>query len=425
MTTPVARAGLEPAAIRDHFPALSRTLDGQPVAYLDGPGGTQVPRECIDARRAYLERSNANQGGAFATSQETDVILHEAHAATADFLGAHDPAEISFGPNMTTLTFALSRALGTEMGPGDEVIVTRLDHDANVAPWLAMAADCGATVRWLDFRPDDCTLDLDGLDAMVGERTRLVAVGLASNAVGTINDVGRIVEVAHAYGALVFVDAVHAAPHVPMDVASLRADFLACSPYKFFGPHLGALYGRRELLERLPAYRVRPAGDQLPGKWEVGTQSHESLAGLLGTYRYLESLGRAYGGASHGDGRRATMEAAMSVIRGHENGLIGPLLEGLESVPGLRLYGITARERLSERVPTVAFTLTGHHPRAVAEHLAARAINVWDGNYYALEVLRGLGLDDSGGMVRVGLVHYNTTNEIERLVHALRELVSG
>lgn len=422
MTTPVAQSGLDVAAVRDHFPSLARTIDGRTVVYLDGPGGTQVPRECTDAMVAYLEHSNANHGGAFATGMETEQLLHEVHAAAADFLGAHEPEEVAFGPNMTTLTYSLSRAIGRELHAGDEIVVTRLDHDANVAPWLAVAEDRGATVRWLDIREEDCTLDLEALESMVSERTRVVAVGLASNAVGTINDVGRVVELAHAYGALVFVDAVHAAAHLPIDVASLRADLLACSPYKFYGPHLGMLYGRRELLERLRAYRVRPAGEALPGKWETGTQNHEGLAGLLGTFEYLGSLGRAYGGARRDEGRRAALRAAMGTIRAHERGLTAPLLDGLASVPGLRVYGITDPAHLADRVPTVAFTLPGVHPRRIAEHLASRAINAWDGNYYAIELLHRLGLDDSGGTLRVGLVHYNTREEIDRLVEALHEL---
>lgn len=425
MTTPIAQSGLNVAAVRDHFPSLARTIDGRPIAYLDGPGGTQVPRACSDAMVAYLERSNANHGGAFATAIETEELLHEAHAAAADFLGAHEPEEIAFGPNMTTLTFSVSRAIARELRAGDEVVVTRLDHDANVAPWLAIAEDRGATVRWLDIRPDDCTLDLDPLETIVGERTRVVAVGLASNAVGTINDVGRIVEIAHAYGALVFVDAVHAAPHLPIDVASMRADLLACSPYKFYGPHLGILYGRRELLERLRAYRVRPAGEALPGKWETGTQNHEALAGLLGTFEYLSSLGRAYGGAHRDDGRRKALQAAMGTIHAYERGLIGPLLDGLAGVPGLRIYGMTDPARFADRVPTVAFTIRGLHPRRIAEHLALRAINAWDGNYYAIELLSRLGLDDAGGTLRVGLVHYNTLGEIDRLVEALHELTGA
>lgn len=422
VTTPVARRGLDPAAVRAHFPALERLHDGHPVAYLDGPGGTQVPRACIDAVAAHLAAGSANTHGAFAASHETDALIADVHAATADFLGAHDPAEIVFGPNMTTLTFAVSRALGRDLRPGDEIVVTRLDHDANVAPWLAVAEDRGATVRWVDVNPDDGTLDLDGLAAVLGPATRIVAVGLASNALGTVNDVGRVTELAHAAGALVYVDAVHGAPHLPISVADLHVDFLACSPYKFFGPHLGALYGRREHLERVAAYRVRPAGDELPGKWETGTQPHELLAGLLGTYAYLASLGRAYGGAAHDADRRTALRAAMVAIRRYERALTTPMLEGLASVPGLHVHGIRDVHRQAERVPTVAFTLDGRHPRAVAEHLALRGISAWDGDYYAVELVRRLGLADAGGMVRIGLVHYNTIGEVERLVDALDEL---
>ncbi len=424
VTTPVARRGLDPAAVRAHFPALERLHDGRPVAYLDGPGGTQVPRATIDAIAAHLAAGDANTHGAFAASEETDALIADAHAAMADFLGAHDPAEIVFGPNMTTLTLAVSRALGRDLRPGDEIVVTRLDHDANVAPWLAVAEDRGATVRWVDVNEEDGTLDLDGLGSLLGPATRLVAVGLASNAIGTINDVGRVTELAHAAGALVYVDAVHAAPHLPINVADLHVDFLACSPYKFFGPHLGALYGRREHLERLAAYRVRPAGDRLPGKWETGTQPHELLAGLLGTFTYLASLGRAYGLAGHDADRRTSLRAAMVAIRQYERGLIGPLLGALAAVPGLRVRGIADPGRVDERVPTVAFTIDDHRPRAVAEHLASRGISVWDGDYYAVELVRRLGLAETGGMVRIGLVHYNTLEEAERLVEALDELVT-
>jgi cysteine desulfurase family protein (TIGR01976 family) len=422
MTTPILREGLDVAAVRDHFASLSRMIDNRPVAFLDGPGGTQLPRESVQAIVRYLETSNANSHGAFAASRETDTTISEAHAAAADFVGAHDPGEIIFGPNMTTLTFAMSRALGRELRMSDEIIVTRLDHDANVAPWLALAEERGAVIRWVDIREADCTLDLLELERVLSPRTRIVAVGMASNAVGTINDVGRIVELAHSAGAIAYVDAVHAAPHMPVDVATMRADYLACSPYKFFAPHLGLLYGRREHLERLSAHRVRPAGDELPGKFETGTQNHEALAGLIGTFEYLAALGRAYGGVPRHADRRIALRAAMSAIRSYERGLIGPLLEGLQTIPGLRIHGITDPARFDERVPTVAFTVDSHAPRAVAEHLAGHAINVWDGDYYAWELIRRLGLADSGGMVRVGLVHYNTIDEIERLVDALLAL---
>ena len=422
MTSIRERQSLDVGAVRDHFPSLGRTIGGVRVAYLDGPGGTQVPRECIEAIAAYLQRSNANHGGAFAASVETDAIVEEVRAAAADFLGAHEPSEIAFGPNMTTITLGVSRALGRDLGPGDEVVVTRLDHDANVAPWLAMAEDRGAVVRWLELAEDRATLDLDSLDAIVSPRTRVVAIGLASNALGTVNDVGRAIEAAHAVGAIAFVDAVHAAPHLPIDVAALRADLLVTSPYKFFGPHLGMLYGRRELLERLTAYRVRPAGEALPGKWETGTQNHEALAGLLGTFGYLESLGAAYGRPEADADRRGRLRAAMAVIHAHERARSRLALERLEAIPGLRLYGIADAGRVDERVPTFSFTLAGHHPRAVAAHLAERAISVWDGDFYAWELVRALGLGDEGGLVRVGLVHYNTAEEVERLAEALAEL---
>jgi cysteine desulfurase family protein (TIGR01976 family) len=422
MTSIRERTGLDVAALRDHFPALGRTIDGRPVAYLDGPGGTQVPRECIDGIVAYLEATSANHGGAFATAIESDAILDEVHAAAADFIGAHDPGEVVFGPNMTTLTFAVSRALGRELVPGDEVVVTRLDHDANVAPWLALAEERGLVVRWLELDETRARLDLDGLDAVLGPRTRIVAVGLASNALGTVTDVGRVIEAAHAVGALAYVDAVHAGPHLPIDVAALRVDLLVCSPYKFFGPHLGMLYGRRDLLERVPAVRVRPAGEDLPGKWQTGTQSHEALAGLLGTFAYLERVGSAYGGAAGAPDRRTRLRAAMTAIHAHERDLSLGTLERLAMLPGLSLHGLADPGDVDERVPTFSFTLAGHPPRAVAEHLAARAINVWDGDFYAWELVRALGLADAGGLVRIGLVHYNTLEEVDRLVDALGEL---
>ncbi|MDQ3689051.1 MAG: cysteine desulfurase-like protein [Chloroflexota bacterium] len=422
MTSIRERRGLDVAAVRDHFPSLGRELDGQPVAYLDGPGGTQVPRECISAMTAYLERSNANHGGAFTASIETDALLDEIHAAGADFLGAHDPAEIAFGPNMTTITFSVSRALGRDLRAGDEIVVSRLDHDANVAPWLAVAGDRGATVRWLELGSDNATVDLDGLDSVLSARTRIVAVGFASNALGTVTDVGRVIEAAHAVGAIAYIDAVHAAPHLPIDVSILRADLLVTSPYKFFAPHLGMLYGRRDLLERLDAYRVRPAGAALPGKLEVGTQNHESLAGLLGTFSYLEALGAAYGEVADRAGRRGRLQAAMSAIHLHERTMSVEVMERLSSVPGLRLYGIDDPSRVAERAPTFAFTLTDHDPRAIAEHLARRAISTWDGDFYAWELIRALGLDEAGGLLRVGLVHYNTLDEVDRLQDALLEL---
>jgi cysteine desulfurase family protein (TIGR01976 family) len=293
-----------------------------------------------------------------------------------------------------------------------------------VAPWLALAEDRGASVRWVELAEDRATLDLDGLEAVLSPRTRVVAVGLASNALGTVTDVGRVIEAAHAVGAIAYVDAVHAAPHLVIDVAALQADLLAVSPYKFFGPHLGMLYGRRELLEQLDAYRVRPAGDVPPGKWETGTQNHEALAGLLGTFGYLERLGAAYGDAHEaGADRRGRLRAAVSAIHARERELSLLALDRLGAIPGLRLYGLADPDRVAERVPTFSFTIAGHHPRAIAEHLASRAISAWDGDFYAWELIRTLGLTEGGGLLRIGLVHYSTESEIDRLAHALAELV--
>ncbi|MEA2621206.1 MAG: hypothetical protein QOH61_116 [Chloroflexota bacterium] len=416
-------------AVRGRFPALARQVRGQPVAYLDGPAGTQVPDECIAGIAEYLRSSNANSHGAFTASEETDALLTDAHAAMADFLGAADPAEIAFGPNMTTLTFAVSRAIGRTLSPGDEIVVTRLDHDANVAPWLAVAEDRGAVIRWVPIVAEDCTLDLEALSGVLGPRTRLIAVGLASNAVGTINPVRQIADMAHAAGAQIWVDAVHAAPHLPIDVAALDVDYLVCSAYKFYGPHLGILWGRRALLEQLPAYKVRPAGDELPHRFETGTQAHELLAGLMGTVEYLEWLGGTAGGAPAGGPpggtRREKLRAAIAASRDWERELVQELIARVGAIPGVRIRGITDPARADERCPTISFTLDGHHPRDVAAFLGKSGISVWDGDYYAWELIRALGLAESGGMVRVGLVHYNTRAEIDRLVRSLETLTSG
>ncbi len=408
--------------VRAQFPALSRMHGDRPYSYLDGPGGTQVPSRAIAAMTDYLSRCNANHEGAFPTSEESDALLAQAHVAAAEFLGAADPGEVAFGQNMTTLTFAVSRAIGRTLHAGEEIVVTRLDHDANVAPWLALEEERGIRVRWVEIRPDDCTLDLDGLAGLLSERTRLVAVGLASNAVGTLNPVAQIVDMAHAAGAWTYVDAVHAAPHVAIDVAALGTDFLVCSPYKFFGPHLGLLYGKRELLDRLAPYKVRPATNEAPGKWETGTLPGEALAGLIGTFGYLDWLGRRFGGAAEGASRRDALAAAMKVIFDTERRLAHSALTALTDVPGLCLRGITDPARLDERVPTFAFTLAGHSPREIAAHLGRQGIAVWDGDYYAYELIRTLGLAESGGMVRVGLAHYNRPQEVDDLVSALHEL---
>jgi len=403
---------------RAQFPALKQEVNGYPAVFFDGPGGTQVPQRVIDAMRDYLVRSNANTHGAFATSRRSDEIIATAHAAVADLLGC-DADEVIFGPNMTTLTFALSRALGRELRAGDEVVVTRLDHDANVAPWVALA-ERGAVIRTVDIHVEDCTLDMADLRRQINERTRLVAVGYASNAVGSINDVAEIIRLAHGVGALAFIDAVHYAPHASIDVRALDCDFLACSPYKFFGPHTGVLYGKREHLARLRPYKVRPALEELPGRWETGTQNHEGLAGVRAAVDYLAELGRHCSPAA--TTRRAALVAAYEAIRRYERGLIQPLIAGLLEIPGLTFYGIRDPARFDRRTPTVAIRLAGHTPRELADFLGTRGIFTWDGNYYALNLTERLGVESSGGMLRIGLVHYNTAEEVERLLGALREL---
>jgi cysteine desulfurase family protein (TIGR01976 family) len=409
---------LNVSLVRQHFPSLKQAQDGRPVVFFDNPGGTQVPQMVIDAMTDYLLHYNANHGGAFATSQRSDAMLHKAHRTVADMLGAASPDEIVFGPNMTSLTFDLSRALGHWLQPGDEIIVTHLDHDANITPWVLLARDTGATVRWVDFDQKDCTLKMADFEAQLSKQTKIVACGYASNAVGTINDVKTIVEMAHAVGALTFIDAVQYAPHGSIDVQALDCDFLACSAYKFFGPHLGVLYGKYGLLDELPAYKVRPADDRPPGKFETGTQNHEGIAGTLAAVEYLAQLAQVRGGAS----RRERILAGIESIQAYERELGARLIAGLGQVKGLRVYGITNPAHLDRRVPTVSFRMEGFTPRQVAERLGEHGIFVWDGNYYALAVTERLGVEDSGGMVRVGLVHYNTSEEVDRLLEELHQL---
>jgi cysteine desulfurase family protein (TIGR01976 family) len=404
--------------VRAQFPALRQEVNGRPAAFLDAPGGTQVPERVINALRDYLISSNANTHGAFATSQRSDVILAGAHAAAADLLGG-DADEVVFGPNMTTLTFALSRAIGRELKPGDELLVTRLDHDANVAPWVALE-ECAAVVRCVDIHPEDCTLDMEDLERQINARTRLVAIGYAANAVGTINNVAEIVRLAHRAGALVFIDAVHYAPHGAIDVRALDCDFLACSSYKIFGPHCGILYGKREHLTRLRPYKVRPAPERIPDRWETGTQNHEGLAGLAAAVDYLAELGRRHEPAAKS--RRAQLLAAYEAIGEYERGLAERLIRGLLAIPGLTFYGIREPKRFAQRTPTVAIRMSGYTPRQLAEFLAERGIFTWDGNYYALNLTERLGVESRGGMLRIGIVHYNTAEEIDRLLGAFREL---
>lgn len=411
----------DPHWARTQFPALTQEHNGQPLVFFDGPGGTQVPHHVIEAMSDYLIRSNANTHGAFVTSARTDVVIEAAHTAMADLLGC-DPDEVAFGPNMTTLTFALSRSIGREWQAGDEIVVTRLDHDANVAPWLALEEQ-GAIIRFVDIDVEDCTLDMANFEQQINEKTRLVAVGYASNAVGTINDVARVVELAHQVGALVFVDAVHYAPHGPIDVRALDCDFLACSPYKFFAPHMGTLYGKREHLTRLQPYKVRPASNDIPDRWESGTKNHEGLAGVTAAIEYLAELGRRNSTAAPTT-RRDALCAAMTTIQEYERALSEHLVAGLRDIPGLTLYGIADPERFDQRTPTTSIRIEGYTPRELATALGQQGICTWDGHYYALNLTERLGVEERGGMVRIGLVHYNTVEEIDRLIAALHEITS-
>lgn len=412
--------------IRGSFPALQAD-----AVYFDNPGGTQIAASALDRMHSYLVETNANQGGAFPTSRASDAIVDQGRQAAAAFLNAERPEEIAFGPNMTTLTLALSRAIAQDLSPDDEIIVTRLDHDANIAPWMHAAEASGARVRWVDFHVEDCTLDLHSFHEALSDRTRLVAVGAASNAVGTINPVGDIAEAAHEVGALCFVDAVQLAPHRNIDVQALDCDFLTVSGYKFFGPHVGVLYGRYDLLDQLPAYSVRPAPADPPGKWESGTPNFEGIAGLLGALEYLEDLGQREGGpyqerlAERYAGRTLDLKSAMAAIEDQELILARSLLDALKTVPGLHLYGLTEESELHRRVPTVAFRIDGIRPRRVAELLGDLGVHAWDGNFYALAVTERLGVEERGGLVRVGLVHYNTLDEIKQLADALHAILAA
>jgi cysteine desulfurase family protein (TIGR01976 family) len=422
MSTPVFEGAqskpLDVPWARAQFPSLQFEVNGHLAAFLDGPAGTQVPKQVIDAVQNYFLKSNANTCGAFATSRSNDAIIASARTAMADFFNCHAD-EVVFGQNMTTITFALARAIGRVLEPGDEIIVTTLDHDANVAPWRALE-EMGMVIRQVDIRESDCTLDLKDFERKLNANTKLVAVGYASNAVGTINPVGEITKLAHEACALVFIDAVHYAPHGPLDVRALDCDFLVCSPYKFFGPHMGTLYGKREHLLRFRPYKVRPAPDSLPDRWETGTQVQELIAGIRAAVDYLAELGRR-SDASAKD-RRTALLAAYRATRRHEMALLGRLVEGLLAIPGLRFFGISDAKRFEERCSTVSVRLANHTPTEVATFLGERGIFTWDGNYYALNLTERLGVEASGGLLRIGLVHYNTAEEVDRLLAALREI---
>jgi len=450
-TTQTTSHSLDLTHVRSQFPSLTQTVNGHPAVFLDGPGGTQVPRRVIDAISAYLRHDNANTGGAYATSRNTDAMIARARGAMADFLNC-GVDEVIFGPNMTTLTFAISRAIGRELKTGDEILVTRLDHDANVSPWLAIAEDRGITIRWAEIHDEDCTLDMADLASKISSKTKLVAVGYASNAVGTINPVKEIVRLAHAAGATCYVDAVHYGPHGLIDVAALDCDFLACSTYKFFGPHMGVLYGKREHLKRFRPYKVRPNTNAIPNCWEWGTLNHECIAGIEAGVEYIADIGRRILSENRGDvgtaalgwppsearplsssdadagglsNRRRAIAAAYAAIHEHERSIIEKMMSGLKAIPGLKIYGITDPTRLNERCATFAVRIDGHTPLELATKLGDRGFFTWDGNYYALNLTEHLDVEKSGGFLRIGFVHYNTTDEVDRLLAALRDIVAA
>jgi cysteine desulfurase family protein (TIGR01976 family) len=423
MSTPAVQ-GTETKAFdigwaRAQFPSLKLQVNGRTAAFLDGPAGTQVPQKVISAVENYFVNANANTCGAFETSRRNDAMILAARAAMADFFNC-DSNEVVFGQNMTTITFALARAIGRELKPGDEIVVTTLDHDANVAPWRALE-EKDVVVQQVDIREEDCTLDLEDLKRKITTKTRLVAVGYASNMVGTINPVAEITKLAHAAGALMFVDAVHYAPHGLIDVKALDCDFLVCSPYKFFGPHLGTLYGKREHLQRFKPYKVRPATDAVPECWETGTQVQELIAGIAAAVEYIADLGR------HSDAtaknRREALRAAYCATVPYERMMLTKLIEGLQSIPGLKVYGIIDSKRFGERCATLSLRIGEHHPTAIAKFLGDRGLFTWDGNFYAMNLSERLRVEQKGGVLRIGLVHYNTAEEVERLLIALQEFV--
>jgi cysteine desulfurase family protein (TIGR01976 family) len=409
---------MDVASLRAQFPSLAQTVNGCPAVFFDGPGGTQVPQRVVDAISDYLKHSNANTHGAYATSRRTDEVIAEARSAMADLLNCH-PEETVFGPNMTTLTYAVSRAIGRELGPGDEIVLTHLDHDANVSPWRALE-ERGVKVLFADIHEHDCTLDMDDFKRKISDRTRLVAVGYASNAVGTVNPVGEIIRLAHERGALAYIDAVHYAPHGPIDVRGLDCDFLACSTYKFFGPHMGVLYGKRNHLERLRPYKLRANADVVPSRWESGTNNHEGIAGITACVDYLAELGRKVDPAA--SNRRRFLLSAYRAIQQHEQNLLRALMAGLKTIAGMQIYGISDPTQFDRRCPTVAIRIQGKTPLELATRLGERGFFTWDGNYYAINLSERLDVEKDGGFLRIGLVHYNTEVEVESFLAALRQI---
>jgi len=421
MSTPALHEAIsktfDVAWVREQFPSLQLKVNGRQAAFLDGPAGTQVPRQVMDAVQKYFLEANANTYGAFLTSRRTNDTISGARAAMADLFNS-SPEEVVFGQNMTTITLGLARAIGRELKPGDEILLTVLDHDANYSPWKALE-EKGVVIRTVDIRESDCTLDLDDLKNKLSAKTKLVAVGYASNAVGTINPVAEITRLAHAAGAMSFIDAVHYAPHGAIDVKALDCDFLVCSPYKFFGPHMGTLYGKKKHLERFKPYKVRPATDAAPECWETGTQVQELIAGIQGAVEYVAELGRRCDPSAKD--RRAALLAAYRSTVAYERTLVTRLIEGLLAIPGLKFFGITDPRRFEERCSTVSFRLAKGTPTDAATFLGDRGIFTWDGNFYALNLTERLGVEKLGGVLRVGLVHYNTVDEVDRLLAGLRD----
>jgi len=413
--------------IRNQFPALNTADAG---IYFDNPGGTQVPQMVIDAITDCLINANANLGGPFKTSQRADALVEQAHVAMADFFNAASTREVTFGQNMTTLTFHISRSIGRLFSPGDEIILTTMEHDANVSPWLLMARDHDLTVKFLPFDKSSFEFDLDELDALLTDRTKLVCFNHASNMTGTINDVKAVSEKAHAAGALVYVDSVQFAPHGAIDVQDIGCDFLVCSPYKFFGPHMGVLWGRESVLKTLEPYKVRPATSELPDCFETGTLNHEGMAGVIATVDYFDWVGRDLADASYREnrsrlsGRRQHIHAAFDYLTDYEIPLTRQLIDGLTAMPGVTVHGITNSNALRRRVPTVSFTANGHKPRDIAKALGDSDIYVWNGHNYAIEPVNHLGLMEGGGVVRVGLAHYNTAEEVDRTLAAIASHLS-
>ena len=411
--------------VRQQFPSLDR-----PAIFLDNPAGTQISKPSLDRINHYLLENNANHEGMFETSRRSDEILHEAHAAMADFLNASRPEEIIFGNNMTTLTLHMSRSLARNLQAGDNILVTRLDHDANIAPWMLIAEDKGCNLLWVDIDVEQGTLDLDDFARALERKPKIAAFGYASNLLGTVNPVKKLTKMAKDAGALVYIDAVQYAPHGPIDVQDIGCDFLVCSSYKFFGPHAGALYGKFNMLNELKAYKVRPASDELPHKFETGTQNHEGIAGMLGALEYLEWLGRQFGAEQESawreagfSGRKLELKKGMSAMKTYESKLSKALIGIIESVPGTRVHGITDLDRLDERVPTVSFTVEGKDPEKLAKAIGDESIYVWNGHNYALAIVERMGLLKAGGMVRVGPVHYNTLDELEKFGEVLKRVV--